>query len=110
METIQLILEIFLGLCNCCIMLAIFWGFIRRPHNNLEDRVKTVEVQVEEMKNSLYQGNDRFREQKDMNEVFINCMLSFIDFEIAFCMNSGYEHSTDLMKAKEVLQHYLARK
>lgn len=110
MQTILTGLEIFLAFCNVCIMLAIFKAFIMRPHNNLEERIQKVEVKVEEVQDSLKQGNDRFREQKQMNEVLVNCMLAFIDFEIAFCQSSGYANSTDLMKAKSILQDYLARK
>lgn len=81
-----------------------------KPHNNLEDRVKTLEVKVTEVTDSLLKGNDRFRDQKALNEVFVNCMLAFIDFEIVFCQHSGYEYSSDLMRAKKILQEYLARK
>lgn len=91
-------------------MLALFKAFLMKPHNSLEERVKELEVKYEDMKDSLYKGNDRFREQKALNEVFVNCMLAFIDFEIAFCQHSGYEYSSDLMRAKKILQEYLARK
>lgn len=110
MQTILLVLEIFLAFCNSCIMLFLFKNFLAKPHNDLEERITKVEVKVEEVDKSLKQGNDRFREQKQMNEVFINCMLAFIDFEIAFCQHSGYEYSADLMRAKKTLQEYLARK
>ena len=110
MQTILLILEIFLAFCNSCIMVFLFKGFLMKPHNNLEERVAKVEVKVEDVQDSLKQGNDRFREQKAMNEVLVNCMLAFIDFEIAFCQSSGYANSADLMRAKSTLQEYLARK
>lgn len=110
MEKIQLILDIFLGFCNACMMLALFKAFLLRPHTNLEERVAKVEVKVDECQKSLYQGNDRFREQKEMNEVFVNCMLAFIDFEISFCQHTGYDNSVDLMRAKSALQSYLAKK
>ena len=109
-QNVLLGLQIFHGFCNVCIMLAIFKAFLLKPHNSLEERITSLEVKVDEMQNSLYQGNDRFRDQKAMNEVFINCMLAFIDFEIAYCQNTEYEHSEDLMRAKSILQNYLARK
>lgn len=110
MQTLLMILQIFLAFCNCCIMLALFKAFLMKPHNSLEERVKELEVKYDDMKDSLYKGNDRFREQKALNEVFVNCMLAFIDFEITFCQHSGYEYSSDLMRAKKILQEYLARK
>lgn len=81
-----------------------------KPHNNLEERLAKVEIKVEEVQDSLKRGNDKFRDQKRMNEVLVSCMLAFIDFEIAFCQSSGYENSIDLMKAKQTLQGYLASK
>lgn len=81
-----------------------------KPHNNHEERLSKVEIIVGEIQDSLRQGNDKFRDQKRMNEVFVSCMLAFIDFEIAFCQSSGYENSIDLMKAKQTLQGYLASK
>lgn len=110
MQTVLLILQIFLAFCNCCIMLFLFKGFLMRPHNTLEERLAKVEIKVEEVQDSLRQGNDKFRGQKRMNEVLVSCMLAFIDFEIAFCQSSGYENSIDLMKAKQTLQGYLASK
>ena len=35
-------------------------------------------------------------------------MLSFVDFEIAYCHNTGYKDNEDLIKAKRLLQQYLA--
>lgn len=110
MQTLLTILQIFLAFCNSCIMLFLFKNFLSRPRNDLADRITKVEIKVEEVQESLKQGNDKFRDQKMMNEVFINCMLAFIDFEIAFCQSSGYENSSDLMKAKTTLQDYLAKK
>lgn len=110
MEKVQLYLDIFLGFCNACMMLALFKAFLMKPHTNLEERVTKLEVKFEECQTSLNQGNDRFREQKVMNEVFVNCMLAFIDFEISFCQHTGYDYSEDLMRAKSVLQSYLAKK
>lgn len=113
MEYIEIIVDIlqaFLVFCNVCIMLYIFKGFISKPHNNLETRVVVLESKVKEHDESLKKGNDEFRKQADFNEVFINCMLAFIDFEIAYCHHTGYEYDEDLNKARDTLQKYLAKK
>ena len=91
-------------------MLFLFKNFLSRPRNDLADRITKVEIKVEEVQESLKQGNDKFRDQKMMNEVFINCMLAFIDFEIAFCQHTNYVYTDDLIKAQNELQDYLAGK
>lgn len=66
-------------------------------------------VKLKEHEESLHHGNDKFRRQADINEVFINCMLAFIDFEMAYCAHTGYEDIADLTNAKNTLRKYLAK-
>lgn len=113
MENLQLVMTI--GQClllfgNLCIMLYAFSKFLNKPHNDLETRLTELEVVVKQHDESLKHGNDKFRKQADFNEVFINCMLAFIDFEIAYCYHTGYEYDEDLNKARDTLQKYLAKK
>lgn len=91
-------------------MIYAFKLFLSKPHDTLEERVTTAEVEIKDIKASLLQGNDKFRKQDDTNEMFISCMLAFIDFEIAYCHHTNYEYSEDLEKAKTILQHYLAKR
>lgn len=91
-------------------MIYAFKLFLSKPHDTLEKRVTTAEVEIKDIKASLLQGNDKFRKQDDTNEMFISCMLAFIDFEIAYCHHTNYEYSEDLEKAKTILQHYLAKR
>lgn len=91
-------------------MLYTFKHFLNRPHDTLEGRVVALEVKVKEHDESLKQGNDNFRKQADFNEVFIRCMLAFVDFEIAYCQHTGYEYDEDVEKARDILQRYLATK
>lgn len=95
---------------NLCIMVYGLKKFLNKPHNDLVTRVTTLEVTVKQHDDSLKQGNDQFRKQADFNEVFINCMLAFIDFEIAYCHHTGYEFDEDITKARDTLQKYLAKK
>ena len=110
MDRTYMIMEMILAFGNICIMLYALKVFVTKPRTSLEERVTTLEVKQKETEQKLLAGNDNFRSQREMNEVFVNCMLAFIDFEIAFCQHSGYEHSADLIKAKSILQDYLARK
>ncbi len=110
MQTILLILEIFLAFCNSCIMLFLFKNFLAKPHNSLEERVTKVEIKLDDIDESLKQGNDKFREQAEFNEVFIRCMLGFVTFETNYCLNTGYKQNEDLLKLKELLELYLAKR
>lgn len=110
MSTLLIILQIILAAFNILILLYAFRTFLLKPRTSLESRVTTLEVKVADVSQSLLLGNDRFREQKSMNEVFVSCMLAFIDFEISYCQSTGYTNSQDLIKAKNILQEYLAGK
>ena len=79
-------------------------------HDALEKRVDEHDLKFKEVEESLHQGNDKFREQKDVNTIFIQCMLCFIDFERGYCAHTGYDETEDLDDAKETLQKFLASK
>lgn len=101
---------------NICVLAYALYKFLNRPHNTLETRVIAVEKRLDEhdlkfkdVDNRLHEGNDNFREQKELNTVFINCMLAFIDFEMAYCTATGYKDIEDLTNAKKTLREYLAK-
>ena len=106
------ILPIFQLLVSICPLLGLFYAvkkFIDKPHETLETRITALEVQQKEIDQKLHQGNDRFKAQDDTNEVFINCMLAFIDFELSYCSHTDYKYTEDLDKAKDTLRKHLAR-
>ena len=106
------ILPIFQLLVSVCTLLGMFYAFkkfIDRPHETLENRIAALEVQQKEIDQKLHLGNDRFKAQDDTNEVFINCMLAFIDFELSYCSHTDYKYTEDLDKAKDTLRKHLAR-
>ena len=80
------------------------------PFKQLSDKVDKHEERLSKVESSLYQGNDRFTKQADLNEVFINCMLAFVDFEMAYCTATGYKDTGELETARQTLRRYLARK
>lgn len=104
------ILQTMIAAANICIIGYGFYKFLGRPHSTLEQRIAVQEAKVKEIEEKLRNGNKRFEDQEEKNKVFMNCMLAFIDFEIAYCTNTKYEHTEDLMKAKAVLHEYLSRK
>lgn len=80
------------------------------PIKELESRVTALEIEQKEFKQSLLQGNDRFRDNETTNEVMQSCMLALIDFELSYCIHTGYKDTEDLMRAKTELRQHLARK
>lgn len=109
-STVLPILQMILAFGNICVLAYALMKFLNKPHDTLETRVATLELEVKETKQSLHQGNDRFREQESTNEVLIHSVLALIEFEIQYCLTEHKEMSKDLEKAKEDLHSYLARK
>lgn len=103
-------LQVILTFGNICVLGFAFFKFLGKPHTTLEGRINTLEVDMREIKQSLLQGNDRFRDQEDTNEVMQICMLALIDFELSYCSHTNYEHTEDLIKAKDILRKHLARR
>ena len=110
------VLKVLLQIANVVVLGYALYKFLNRPHDTLETkheelvkRVDAHDVELKDIKESLHQGNDKFRKQADINEVFINCMLAFIDFEMAYCSSTGYKDIEDLKTAKATLRKYLAR-
>ena len=95
---------------NICVLAYALFKFLNRPHDTLEDRVNAHDVEIADIKKSLLQGNDRFREQDDTNEVLIHSVLALIEFEIAYCLTEHKEPSKDLERAKEDLHAYLSKR
>lgn len=110
MNTALLYFQLFLAFCNSCVMITMFLKVLGRPHNTLEKRITTLEVKISEVEEKLRLGNDHFRVLDAKSEVFMECMLAFIDFEIAYCQKTGYVDTEDIKKAKKTLVDYLKKK
>lgn len=102
-------LQMCLSVGNLCIMLYALKTFLNKPHDDLKEKVNEHEVKIKEIEKSLQEGNDRFREQEEINKMFKTVIISFVDFEIAYCQNTGYAQTEDLKSAKKALQDYLAK-
>lgn len=77
------------------------------PFKELQDRVTVLEVKVLDQETRLLKGNDTFRKQAKFNNMLERVILAFIDFEIAYCHNTGYTDTVNLMKAKSTLEDLL---
>ena len=111
------VLKVFLQIAQVATILFAVYKFTRKPHDTLEEKHKALEkrvdeheVKIKEVETSLKQGNDKFRKQEETNATFKSVMLSFINFELAYCSNTGYEDNQDLLDAKKELSEYLTGK
>ena len=108
-KDILTLFQLAVSVCTLLGMLYAFKKFLYKPHDSLEERVACLEIKQKEIDQKLHLGNDRFKKQDDTNEVFINCMLAFIDFELSYCSHTDYKYTEDLDKAKDTLRRHLAR-
>lgn len=77
------------------------------PMKEIQARLTALEVKAIDHEQRLLKGNDTFRKQDRINKMFERVNLAFIDFEIAYCHNTGYESTESLMKAKGILEELL---
>lgn len=80
------------------------------PMKDLQMKVAELDVKYKELKSSLDISFERHREQQEVNYMFVNCMVAFIDFEVAYCSNTGYKDTHDLVTARDALREYLTKK
>lgn len=110
LEGFSEILKVLLQIANVVVLGYALYKFMNKPRNTLEEKVKEHEIKIREIEESLKQGNDRFRNEASTIEVIQMCMLALLDFELSYCSHTNYEHTEDLIKAKNLLQEHLARK
>ena len=104
------LLQMILTSGNICILVYALFKFLNKPHDTLEGRVAALELEIKETKQSLLQGNDKFREQDYTNQVLIHSVLALIEFEMQYCLIEHKEMSEGLRKAKNDLNDFLAKK
>ena len=109
-QTAMTIMQFILTFGNLCIMMYALKTFLNKPHDTLEERVAVLEAKQDEVERRLHQGNKRFDEQDDTNEVILNSVLALIEFEIQYCLTEGKPISPDLDKAKNSLHKFLSRR
>lgn len=109
-QTILQFLQLLLTFANICVLAYAFLKFLNKPHSTLEEKVQEHEFEIKELKQSLLQGNDRFRAQDSTNEVLIHSTLALVEFEIQYCLTEKKPMSKDLEKAREDLHNFLAKK
>ena len=103
-------LQLILAAANILVLGYAFIKFLKKPKTALDERVSKLEREILGIKESLANGNDRFKAQSETNEVMQTCMLALIDFELSFCTHQSYKHTEDLIKAKDALRKHLAKR
>lgn len=80
------------------------------PFKALSGKVEAHEVRLGKIESSLFLGNDRFREQDNMNEIILRSLIALIEFEIQFCITEDKPITKDLEKAKDDLHSFLSKR
>ena len=109
-QNILILMQVILAIGEIAVMIYALKSFLQKPKNELIDKVLALEVKTKEIEDSLHQGNDRFRLQKETNEVLIHSTMALIEFEIQYCLTEKKSLSPELQRAKDDLQSYLSRK
>lgn len=102
---IQTILSVF----NILALLYAFKKFMGKPHDDLRQIVAEQGLEIKEIKQSLLQGNDRFRSQSSVLEVIVRAVIALIEFEVHYCESEHKPLSKNLEKAKDELNECLSR-
>ena len=110
MEKMLLITQLMLGVGNLSIMIYALSRFLKKPQEKIEERLKALEVEVDALKTSLQQDDQRFKYQFNTNEVIITSLLALIEFEIQYCLTENKEPTKALEQAKERLNAFLSRR
>lgn len=110
MQSVLMVMQMILTFGNICVIGYAFVKFLGKPHDTLDQRVTELEVKQKEVEQALHQGNDRFRNQSETNEILINSTLALIEYEIQFCLTERKPMSKDLEKVRENLHGFLSRK
>lgn len=103
-------LDLFLKIANVVILGYALYRFTKKPHDTLDQRVTALEVEVKNIKESLNQGQDKFRKHDESIKVLLHSTLALIEFEIQYCLIEHKEMSDSLKKAKEDLHNFLSEK
>jgi hypothetical protein len=85
------------------------YKFTRKPQDNLEKRITTLEVKAEEHERKLRQGNDKFWTYGSVMETLVRCTLALMKFEVHYCESEHKEISEDLVTAEKELNECLTR-
>lgn len=109
-QTLSQGMQLFLQFANICIILFGFYKFLGKPHYTLEERIKTLEAEIKDLKDARRVEENRYKDQHATNEVLIKSVLALVEFEINSCLKDDKEVSKGLEEAKEDLHSFLSKR
>ena len=109
-QAIQTGMSLFLQFANIIVLLWAFKGFLRKPHDSLEQRVSKCEEDLKDIKQSLFRGDGKFQEIERAIKVLIRSVLAIVEFEMQYCLTEHKQPTNGLEKAKEALDEFIAEK
>ena len=80
------------------------------PFKSLSSKVEEHDIRIGKIESSLFLGNDRFREQDNMNEIILQSLIALIEYEIQFCITEDKPITKELEKAKDNLHTFLSKR
>ena len=107
MQELLQVLQILRALCNIALLMFGFYKFLRRPSDDIKERVIAIEIKQADMERSLQKGNDRFKDQSETNEVLLHSVFALIEFEMQYCLTEKKPITSNLEKAKDALYQYM---
>lgn len=109
-QDITTAMDMFLKFANIIVILFAAVKFLGKPHNSLDQRVSALETEVKDIKQSLHQGNDNFKEIFNALKVLIHSVMALLEFEMQYCLSEHKEMSEGLKDAKKDLEDFLREK
>ena len=109
-QVIQSNITLILSIAQLVTLAYALYRFTRKPHDSLEERVKSIEKRVDKLEEHSEQGEDKFKKIEKALNVLIHSSLSLIEFEIQYCLTEHKDMSDGLKESKKALHDFLAEK
>ena len=109
-QTVQTFLSVIRSCANLIVLGYALYKFTKRPHDTLEQRISTCEIEIKNIKESLNHGQDKFRAHDEAIRVLIHSTLALVEFEMQYCLMEHKDMSDSLKQAKDDLHSFLAKK
>lgn len=100
-------LQCLLILLNIAVYIWGFFKFLKKPADNLRDRVVATEVRVGKLEEEQEKNKEKFHNQSETNEVLLQSVFALIEFEMQFCLTEKMPVTKGLEDAKDALHKYM---
>lgn len=107
-QIIQSNITLILSVAQLVTVAYALYRFTRKPHDSLEERVKSLETRVTKLEDQSQDWEDRFIKIEKALNVLIHSNLSLIEYEMQYCLEENKEMSDGLKESKKALHDFLA--